>query len=81
MNGSAIISDDAVHRFELWRTWDDTKPRMTFVMLNPSTADAVKSDATITRCIGFAMREGLRGNRRREPVQQARHSPGPPLRG
>ena len=56
--GSAIISDDAVHRFELWRTWDDTKPRMTFVMLNPSTADAVKSDATITRCIGFAMREG-----------------------
>ena len=27
---------------------------MAFVMLNPSTADAVKEDPTIRRCVGFA---------------------------
>lgn len=32
--------------------------RMTFVMLNPSTADASVDDPTIRRCLGFARREG-----------------------
>lgn len=31
---------------------------MLFIMLNPSTADAVENDPTITRCMGFAKREG-----------------------
>ena len=29
-----------------------------FIMLNPSTADAVQNDPTIRRCISFAEREG-----------------------
>lgn len=28
--------------------------RLTFIMLNPSTADAFKSDPTVTRCLGYA---------------------------
>lgn len=31
---------------------------VTFFMLNPSTADAVKNDRTIAKCIKFAEREG-----------------------
>lgn len=58
--GSSVISDDGFYRYELRRTWAD-EPPMTFVMLNPSTADASKDDPTIRRCVGFAKREGCGG--------------------
>lgn len=38
------------YRYLLWRDWDVTKPALTFVMLNPSTADEVKNDPTVERC-------------------------------
>ena len=50
---SAIISDCGLYRYQLTRTWGEEKPAV-FVMLNPSTADALEDDATIRRCIGFA---------------------------
>jgi hypothetical protein len=34
---------------------------MYWVMLNPSTADGASDDATIRRCIGFAMNHGYGG--------------------
>lgn len=37
-------------RYRLWRRWDRTKPMLMFCLLNPSTADAEKSDPTVTRC-------------------------------
>lgn len=54
----AWISDDGLYRYRLWRCWNDSRRRMAFVMLNPSTADATLDDRTIRRCIGFAKREG-----------------------
>ena len=56
---SAIISRDGLYRYKLVRQiyTGSTAPPMTFVMLNPSTADAEIDDPTIRRCIGFARRE------------------------
>lgn len=56
VSGHAFISKDGLYRYHLSRTWDLTKPRLTFVMLNPSTADGQADDPTIRRCIGFARR-------------------------
>lgn len=47
----AVLSDCGRYRYLLRRSWDHTKPRALFVMLNPSTADAEIDDATIRSCI------------------------------
>ncbi len=52
-----MISDDGLFRYLLERRWDEGPP-LVFVMLNPSTADAEKDDATIRKCIGFAKHYG-----------------------
>lgn len=54
----AVISDDGVFRYVLWRTWDPELPRVAYCMLNPSTADGTEDDATIRRCVGFARDQG-----------------------
>lgn len=54
-NRGAVIEGD--HRYTLTRQWGDGA-RCTFIMLNPSTADATKDDPTIRRCLGFARRLG-----------------------
>lgn len=54
----ALFSDDGVYRYTLWRHWDQCKPIVLFVMLNPSTADATKNDPTVERCERFAKRWG-----------------------
>ena len=55
----AIISDCNLYRYELHRTWDKNKPKVLFIMLNPSTADAIHDDATTIRCINYAKRWGF----------------------
>lgn len=53
----AVISNCGAYRYRLTRKWA-SGPQCLFIMLNPSTADGYKNDATIRRCIGFAKREG-----------------------
>ena len=60
MAGGAVISPDGRYRYRLWRDWANTG-RVTFVMLNPSTADGTEDDPTIRKCIGFAQRLGCGG--------------------
>lgn len=57
---TARFSEDGVYRYELTRRWAKG-PTATFIMLNPSTADAVKLDPTIRRCRSFAMSWRLGG--------------------
>ncbi|KUN38306.1 hypothetical protein AQJ27_45175 [Streptomyces olivochromogenes] len=49
------------YRYLLTRIWDSTIAPAVFVMLNPSTADAMDDDPTIRRCTSFARREGAGG--------------------
>ncbi len=50
----AIPPEYGSHRYALWRRWDESRPTVMFIMLNPSKADADSDDPTIRRCIGFA---------------------------
>jgi hypothetical protein len=49
------------YRYTLTRVWHPVLPVITFVLLNPSTADEVQLDPTLRRCVGFAKREGFGG--------------------
>ena len=58
MDRGAVFDETGKYRYSLYRRWGDGGSIGTFIMLNPSTADAFKEDPTITRCIGFAQRFG-----------------------
>jgi hypothetical protein len=51
---TAVISEDGVYRYVLYREWDVQLPTILFIMLNPSTADGDSDDPTIRRVINFA---------------------------
>lgn len=55
MNKSATFSPCGKYRYILRREWDDKKPQLCWIMLNPSTADANIDDPTIRRCMDFSM--------------------------
>jgi hypothetical protein len=45
---------DGPYRYTLERVWDDARPPVLFVCLNPSTADASSDDQTVRRMRRFA---------------------------
>ncbi|MCY1169393.1 hypothetical protein D9M73_94210 [compost metagenome] len=61
MKSHALVSPCGKFRYTLSRCWDEDLPWVTFIMLNPSTADAQEDDATIRKCIGFCRRLGFGG--------------------
>jgi hypothetical protein len=57
----AGFSPDRRYRYALWRQWSPGPPARTisFVLLNPSTANDKRLDPTLTRCAGHAKRWGF----------------------
>lgn len=58
MERRATFSRDHRFRYALLRVLGDG-PTITWIMLNPSTADATRDDATIRRAVRFSAREGF----------------------
>ena len=62
IRSSAIISQCGRYRYRLERdlhpSWGNSKRTMTWIMVNPSTADAHDDDATIRKVCGFSERHG-----------------------
>lgn len=61
MIAGALLSPCHRYRYTLSRDWDETKPRVWWIMLNPSTADHRVDDPTIRRVRGFTERFGAGG--------------------
>jgi hypothetical protein len=61
INIGAKFSPCKKYRLQLWRIWDDHLPKIMFIMLNPSSADAKRDDPTIRRCINFTKKWGYGG--------------------
>ena len=61
MKKSAIISACGNYRYELRRVWDNSKPLVLFICLNPSTADHEKEDNTSRVCMNYAQSWGYGG--------------------
>jgi hypothetical protein len=54
----AAFSPCGRYRYLLTRRLGNQRRTATFILLNPSTADAERDDPTIRRCLGFARRWG-----------------------
>lgn len=53
----AIFSEDRKYRYALWRVWNHNLPILLQIGLNPSDANEIKNDPTITRGMTRANRE------------------------
>lgn len=57
----AEFSECRKYRYALWRIWDNNKPFVMFIGLNPSTANENVNDPTIRRVISIAKNLGYGG--------------------
>jgi len=60
----AMFSECEKYRYVLWRRWEpncESSNIVSFIGLNPSTADEVKLDPTVTRCVNWAKAWGFGG--------------------
>lgn len=61
ISGAVFSDSNKRFRYALWRVWQPTSSKVLFIGLNPSTANDIKDDPTITRLIGFAKSWGFGG--------------------
>lgn len=61
LGDQAVFSEDNRYRYVLYRKWSEGSRFVQFIGLNPSTADAIRNDPTMRKCIGFAKRWGFDG--------------------
>jgi hypothetical protein len=57
----AVLSQCRTYRYRYVRVWDSHKPRLGVVGHSWSTTNALRSDATVRRCVGFARAWGYGG--------------------
>lgn len=57
----ALFSPCQTWRYTLRRIWDRGAGLLMVIGLNPSTADEIKNDPTVTRCVNYARRLGYGG--------------------
>ncbi len=57
----AAFSQCERYRYLLWRIWNPDLPFWSFGMLNPSTADHLRLDPTVSRCCSRAQKGGAGG--------------------
>lgn len=57
----AVFSGDRSYRYALWRVWDSGRPLLMFIGLNPSTANEISDDPTVTRMMRRAADAGYGG--------------------
>ena len=50
----AILSEDRIFRYALWRTWGNKRKALLICGINPSVACETFDDNTITKGMGFA---------------------------
>ena len=58
---SAIFSEDRKYRYALWRIWNINRPMRLQIGLNPSSANELMDDPTITRGVVRASKDGFGG--------------------
>ncbi|TSD89107.1 DUF1643 domain-containing protein [Mycobacterium sp. KBS0706] len=60
-DSGATFSPCGCYRTALWRIWDPGSAPLMFTLLNPSTADDLADDPTVTRCRRRAQAGGFGG--------------------
>jgi hypothetical protein len=61
MKTGASFSPDRKYRWSLHRIWQPNAPLACYVLLNPSTADEILNDPTVSRCQTRALNAGFGG--------------------
>ncbi|HDX9630586.1 TPA: DUF1643 domain-containing protein [Bacillus cereus] len=56
MKCEVFMSDNEKYRYQLTRTWDDTKDNATIIMLNPSKAELFITDKTVMNVQNFLIK-------------------------